>query len=535
MRSATRSSRGIRACLASLLSAVLVAACGGGSGSTPVAPPPVPVRGTLLQTPPERASTFSVASLVLKLAASATGSADLQTLAVVATQTLLLDSGTPVCDIAIYHLRYQTVGGMNEPATSSGALMVPSGSDPRCSGPRPIVLYAHGTSTDRGFNIADLSVQQNAEGLILAAFFAAQGMIVVAPNYAGYDTSTLGYHPYLNADQQSKEMIDVLKAARSALPTADAPSTTDGGRLYITGYSQGGYVAMATERAMEAAGMQVTAAAPMSGPYALAAFVDAVFAGEVDGGAPVVAAFLVTGYQKSYGNLYSSATDVFEPAYATGIEALLPSTVPRSTLYANGKLPQYALFSATPPSAGYAALTPPTSPAAFAPLYALGFGSGNLVTNAYRLSYLDDAAAHPDGGFPAVTSGVPADAPALALRRALKSNDLRSFTPTAPVLLCAGSGDPVVYFMNTALMQSYWSAHPPAAGLTVLDVDSAVTANDPYASLKQDFAAARTAVALDAVLHGATDGGAFAVASAYHATLVAPACFVAVRGFFASH
>ena len=26
--------------------------------------------------------------------------------------------------------------------------------------------------------------------------FAAQGYIVVAPNYAGYDISTLGYHPY---------------------------------------------------------------------------------------------------------------------------------------------------------------------------------------------------------------------------------------------------------------------------------------------------------------------------------------------------
>jgi hypothetical protein len=53
--------------------------------------------------------------------------------------------------------------------------------------------------------------------------FAAEGYIVVAPNYVGYDTSTLGYHPYLNADQQSKDMIDALTAARSALPTADAP------------------------------------------------------------------------------------------------------------------------------------------------------------------------------------------------------------------------------------------------------------------------------------------------------------------------
>jgi len=38
-------------------------------------------------------------------------------------------------------------------------------------------LYAHGTTTDRAFNIADM---QNAETLLLAALFASQGYIVVA-------------------------------------------------------------------------------------------------------------------------------------------------------------------------------------------------------------------------------------------------------------------------------------------------------------------------------------------------------------------
>ncbi len=79
---------------------------------------------------------------------------------------------------------------------------------------------------------------KNAETLLLAAVFASQGYIVVAPNYAGYDTSTLPYHPYLIADQQSKDMIDGLKAARTALPLASATLTKDSGQLFITGYSQ---------------------------------------------------------------------------------------------------------------------------------------------------------------------------------------------------------------------------------------------------------------------------------------------------------
>src|SRR6202007_2436583 len=111
----------------------------------------------------------------------------------------------------------------------------------------------------------------------LAALFASQGYIVVAPNYAGYDTSTLPYHPYLIADQQSKDMIDALSAARPALPLASLTTVADNGQLFITGYSQGGYVAMATHRAMQAAGTVVTGAAPMSGPSALAAFGVSVF------------------------------------------------------------------------------------------------------------------------------------------------------------------------------------------------------------------------------------------------------------------
>ena len=102
-----------------------------------------------------------------------------------------------------------------------------------------MLLYAHGTATDKTFNIADLQNLDNGEGLLIAAVFAAEGYIVVAPNYLGYDTSTLAFHPYLNGDQQSKDMIDALTAARSALPTSGAPSTTDDGSLFVTGLFPG--------------------------------------------------------------------------------------------------------------------------------------------------------------------------------------------------------------------------------------------------------------------------------------------------------
>ena len=439
-------------------------------------------------------------------------------------------SSAPLCDVLFYHIEYATVGGAGEATTASAVFMVPTGPGANCTGSRPFVLYAHGTTTDRDYNMADL---QNAETLSLAALFASQGYVVVAPNYAGYDTSTLPYHPYLIADQQSKDMIDALTAARTALPLASLTTVKDNGQLFITGYSQGGYVAMATHRAMQAAGMNVTASAPMSGPYALAAFVDAVFYGEVNGGATVSSTLLLTAYQAAYGNIYSDASGVFEPQYAVGIQTLLPTTTPRSQLYAQGKLPEFALFSLTPPAPEFAALTPPSSPANLAEVFALGFGAGNLLQNSYRLSYLQDAQAHPDGGFPALTTGVAAATPALPWRQALQRNDLRNWVPAAPVLLCGGDVDPLVFWLNTQLMQNYWTAQA-ATDFRVLDLEAAAAANDPYANLKQDFAIAKALVAASAISQGATDGGSPGGCRGLSRHVGAPFRFAATRSFFAN-
>ena len=444
-----------------LCAALLLAACGGGGmDNSGAGSPPPPPRGTLLQSPPALLSTVTAVDLLAELN-------------IAANQQLLSLSGAPACDILMYDIKYETVGGANEPTTASAALLVPTGLGANCTGARPIVLYAHGTTTNRTFTMANL---QNTETLSLAAMFASKGYIVVAPNYAGFDTSALDYHPYLIADQQSKDMID-----------------------------------------------------------ALAAFVDAVFYGRVNGDAPVSSTLLLTAYQRAYGNIYSSAADVFTPQYADGIDSLLPTTTPRSQLYAEGKLPEFALFSATPPAAEFAADTPAITPANLAEVFALGFGTGNLLQNSYRLSYLEDAQSNPDGGWPTPTTGVAAAAPGLSWRQALKTNDLRNWVPTAPTLLCGGDMDPLVFWFNTALMQSYWAAH--AAGsmpISVLDLDSAATAGDPYAGLKQDFVIAKNLVAAAAVAQGATDGGALAVAEVYHATLVAPFCFAAVKTFFAA-
>jgi hypothetical protein len=204
-------------------------------------------------------------------------------------------------------------------------------------------------------------------------------------------------------------------------------------------------------------------------------------------------------------------------------------------LETEGKIPSSELFNSTPPAPSYAAYTPATTPANLATVFAAGFGANALTANSYRASYLQDAFANPDGGFPAATNGLPPANPVNTLRQAFKTNDLRTWAPTVPVLLCGGDSDPTVFYFNTELMQSYWAAAAPTAPVTILDIDSAVAPNDPYEALKSGFAAVKAAVIVSALAGGATDGGASAVLNAYHAGLVPPFCLSAAKSFFDGH
>ncbi len=523
-----------------------LAACGSSTQTSMVATSTA--RGTPEDNPALRIASLDAAGFLAELQANPT-----------AAQLLPL-WGAPTCGVDFYYVKFWTVGGAGETTESSGAIMVPTGASPACSGPRPIVLYAHGTAVNQATNIADVTDPSNTEGVLIAATFAAQGFIVVAPNYAGYDISTLGYHPYLNAVQNSSEMIDILAAARAVLPNTMSSATTDSGKLFITGYSEGGYVAMATQRAIVAAGGTVTAAAPMSGPYALEAFADDVFFGGVNLGSTVFSPLLTTSYQKAYGGIYTATTDIYNSTYATGIDTLLPSLTPIDTLFAENKLPETALFDSVTPTVTIpgsalesaeltAALAVPSNPAnPLTPLFDLGFGTSYLINNDYRVSYAINAATFVDGAGPLAPPGSPPSvaaipamipsptlAPAFAFRQALNTNDLRNpaWAPNSPTLLCGGDADPTVYFsVNAGTMQSFWGALP-AGALTVLDING--TPAGPFAELQGAFQQSQAALF---AFYESAAGGSLSPAAAQAAvveqthTAEAPFCSVAARSFF---
>ncbi len=441
-----------------------VAACGGGGGGDGFA---TPTRGNVAGS----ATMASVTTAQIDAGTTASG--------------LIALAGAAACGVDVRLLDYYTVDPGGQSVKASAAVLVPTGTAASCTGSRPVVLYAHGTSTDKAKNMAQVSTDSEAK--LVMAMYAAQGFIVVAPNYQGYESSTASFHPYLNAESQAVDMIDGLRAAKSDLAKAGG-ATQPSSTLLITGYSQGGHVAMATQKVIErdhASEFSIKAVGPMSGPYNLVGLTDVAVSatGPVNAGATLFVPLLLTSYQKSYGNMYTQPSDVVQSPYAATIEGLLPSTTSVTDLMAAGKLPADTTFTKL-------------------------WGTGGLLTDSFRAGYL--------------TSN---------FRAALQRNTLLDWTPKAPMALCGGKNDPTVFWtVNAPAAQAAFAAKSVA--VPAWDLETAPATTDATYPVYAAFAQAKASTAAAAVSGGATDGGVAAVTAAYHGTLVPPFCTALVRGYF---
>jgi len=299
-------------------------------------------------------------------------------------------TGAAKCDVKVVPLNYKTIGVSGERTNASGVLLLPSGSN--CTKAASLVAYAKGTDVQK---LRTLANPADSETLLLAAFYAAQGYAVVATDYLGFAKSAYTYHPYLHADSEASSVIDSIRAARNASTALKASLS---GKVMLTGYSQGGHASMAAHRAIErenAAEINVVAGAHLAGPYNMSG---SLRSPAVIAGYQFFVPYLVTAWQKVYGTVYSTASDVFKDPYAGYIETLLPSaTLDYTTLVTTGKLP----FGPTPTEARDAM---------------------------FKQAYLTDAQTNDKNG----------------LYLAGKKNDLLGWNPNSKLLLCGGAGDPTV-------------------------------------------------------------------------------------------
>jgi hypothetical protein len=475
-----------------------LAACGGGSGGDD----PPPARGTVI--------------IGEKAGSAATTDIDAGTQASGAS----LLTGAAVCGVDVHYVVYMTRDPSGNPATASEAVFVPtvpSGASTdvtkQCSanaGQSPLVLYAHGTTTAKSYNIADVKatgvdstthqpIYENAaggEGALLVAMYAAHGFVVVAPNYLGYDVSSMQYHPYLNGEAQAVDMVDGLRAANAYLKTATGSAQQ--GKLFITGYSQGGYVAMATDKIIArdyGSEFTVAGSVPMSGPYNLVGFGDAVVATQVNGGATIFVPMQIESYQNAYGNIYTNAADVYQSPYDKIAPTLFPTDVPRDDLESQGLLPSDQNS------------------------FTLLFGTNGLLTDTFKQHYLG-ALAGTD------TSGYRDDLVKNTLVGANGSTVI-TWAPTHPMAICGGANDPTVFWQpNGAIAGGLLNQAAGANLVTTWNLEVAPAQSDPTYPIFAGFAAQEQQTL--------AAGGVTALQSVYHGELVPPFCNALARGFFST-
>lgn len=259
--------------LSIISAAALLTACGGSD----------PVNGSLIDAPATLA-TLTKAQL------DASG--------------LIALSGPAKCDVKLVSLNYVTPGAKGESSNASGVLLIPTGSG--CTTPAPLVAYAKGTDVQKPRTLAN---PLDSETGLLAAMYAGQGYAVVATDYLGFAKSNYSYHPYLHADSEATSVIDSIRAARNAVSSQGGSLN---GKVMLTGYSQGGHASMAAHRAIEkslSSEINVVAGAHLAGPYNLSGSMkipDAI------AGYQFFVPYLVTAWQKIYGNLYSNVSDAFK-------------------------------------------------------------------------------------------------------------------------------------------------------------------------------------------------------------------------------
>jgi Prolyl oligopeptidase family len=319
------------------------------------------------------------------------------------------------CSTRVLRLVYATRGPAGEMVEDTAGLRVPT----NCPGPFPIVEWNHGTTLQEGFDSSAPNVMAQA-----TTYLSAQGYVTVTPNYSGYAGSSLDYHPYQVAENGAVVSIDAVRAARNWMA---ANGVAASGKLFLFGSSQGGDVTMATQRAMErdyGSEFVVTANVPTSGSYDLEnSVVQQLMDDSGDDPAAVSKTILLTtAYERAYGDIYNSPTEVFQLPWANTVEGLLPGSRDPGALVSAQLMPTHLQ------------------------------GPGGLLTDAWAADFLSNSNNR--------------------MRVRLRENETIAWAPKIAMTLCGSSLDPAVAFQNALTAAA--SFRDRGVTTTVVDVE-----NDP--------------------------------------------------------
>ncbi len=227
-----------------------------------------------------------------------------------------VDPNRFVDDVDIYKVTYNTTY-KDEKIVASGLISLPKTDDPA-----PVLSYQHGTITRDVDAPSNFAVTKGET--IVASAFSSSGFVTVIPDYIGFGSTATTLHPYFVEDAYAAAVVDMLHAAQEL---ADDKGVTLDSKLFLAGYSEGGYATMATHKAIESGGvgdLELVASFPGAGAFDLQDMQARLFAMETYND-PFYMGYITLAYRNAY-DFDNLMTDFFQEPYASRIPGLFDNT-----------------------------------------------------------------------------------------------------------------------------------------------------------------------------------------------------------------
>jgi len=160
--------------------------------------------------------------------------------------------------VTLYRVAYETMipEAGNKKVTAYGLVAIPEGA----TNGAPVLSYQHGTAF--GKEEAPSNIEQSMETKLALLQFASQGYIVVAADYIGSGPLSTESNTYFLKASSEQAMFDMHTASLAFLQQMNITP----GKLFLLGWSQGGYNTLLHFRLLEKNNIPVAGVATASGP-----------------------------------------------------------------------------------------------------------------------------------------------------------------------------------------------------------------------------------------------------------------------------
>jgi len=219
-------------------------------------------------------------------------------------------------DADVYKVTYKTTYKDAE-IIASGLVVLP-----KTSVEVGMVSFHHGTITDH--DDAPSNTTETDPDALLYAALSSSGFITVIPDYLGFGSSSSILHPYYVEEYTATAVIDMLIAAKELSVEENVNFNK---RLFLAGYSEGGYVTMATHKGIEEQGLddfELIASFPAAGAYDIAGMENHLLTLDTYDD-PSYIAYVIRAYELTY-DFPDVRSDFFQQPYADRIPGLFDGT-----------------------------------------------------------------------------------------------------------------------------------------------------------------------------------------------------------------